>query len=955
MGGDIKNLLPFFVKQHYNMARFDYLNDYLNSNMNKFNKGGMLTQYNVGGTHEQNPNGGIPLGEDASVEQGETSVDVNQQGAPQERPTGSKYIFSDRQEWTAADVKAAGLPSMGKDKMTAAEYTTKLFEKSKGREGDLASKETLKTFTQRAQRLAESKRMAEELAVNQAMLANAQANPIAPEEPMPQEYAGMENYTEQPQEQQMFMGGNFSASEAGNLTGGASGIASTMPNAKLNFACGGYMKHRYDGGGYQEFFSNLNKNSGNAPDTVGYNYGNTVGNTTGLGGMSDTAKLGLGSGKAGLTSDPAGPGAGAYIGAATTAYDLYNTAKTGKGAPRDMATGIATGAAKGAMAGMAFGPWGAAIGGVIGGAAGGIASKAAEKDFWKQTNTAITQANSGMPNSQAWSGVASARGGYITSKPAAYAGGGLTGKDRGTGDKAYPMVSSGDFAGGDRSYPIPTRGDAIDALRLAGLHGRSDVRSKVFAKYPDLKKAFGGYTYANGGPDDPNQFNLLKNSTGYPYETQYGMKPLPLISNINAPGQMTMPAGPYTPKLPRTLMNAPLEGQESNIVKNLQDITGVPSTAQGYGTAWGAKSDKAMHEYRMKNDPDYATKTANWLKNNPGGDPVSTYTKDEITSIEYDENKEPFKLGSNWRNWSGLTREGYTPYNQSPTAIPQIDNPAYIAKQEAENAKNADFLRFVGETEGKYAADKATKDIADKKKEEDKNKPGFFDKYGTDIARAAPILSNIQARAAITDPTGTRYARLNDAYNVPQVDEARLLRDVNASYANQTRALGQMGGSQAQQRAALLGAGAQDVQRRGQAYESMANADLNRAAQEQQFKTGIAQYNAAAGDREIETYAKDIGNVETQRSKFTGEIGTQAGDVAKEQAYREMVKNLYGYDDKGNFVNKKTGEKVTAGELALLKEETAKKSTTNMNVVGGQTGTVISAMGGYIKRRKARY
>ena len=41
--------------------------------------------------------------------------------------------------------------------------------------------------------------------------------------------------------------------------------------------------------------------------------------------------------------------------------------------------------------------------------------------------------------------------------------------------------------GGGRSYPIPTKADAVDALRLAGLHGRSDVKTKVYNKYPELR------------------------------------------------------------------------------------------------------------------------------------------------------------------------------------------------------------------------------------------------------------------------------------------------------------------------------------------------------------------------------------------------------------------------------------------------------------------------------------
>lgn len=66
--------------------------------------------------------------------------------------------------------------------------------------------------------------------------------------------------------------------------------------------------------------------------------------------------------------------------------------------------------------------------------------------------------------------------------------GGLTSKDRGSSKHPYPSVSSKDFAGGGRSYPIPTKADAVDALRLAGLHGRSDVKSKVYSRYPELRK-----------------------------------------------------------------------------------------------------------------------------------------------------------------------------------------------------------------------------------------------------------------------------------------------------------------------------------------------------------------------------------------------------------------------------------------------------------------------------------
>lgn len=67
-------------------------------------------------------------------------------------------------------------------------------------------------------------------------------------------------------------------------------------------------------------------------------------------------------------------------------------------------------------------------------------------------------------------------------------GGLIRSKDYGSKSKPYPKVKAEDFAGGNRSYPIPTKADAVDALRLAGLHGRSDIRAKVYNKYPELRK-----------------------------------------------------------------------------------------------------------------------------------------------------------------------------------------------------------------------------------------------------------------------------------------------------------------------------------------------------------------------------------------------------------------------------------------------------------------------------------
>lgn len=75
-------------------------------------------------------------------------------------------------------------------------------------------------------------------------------------------------------------------------------------------------------------------------------------------------------------------------------------------------------------------------------------------------------------------------------------------KDYGSKSKPYPKVDKKDFAGKNRSYPIPTKADAVDALRLAGLHGRNDIKAKVYDKYPELRKRAkngGVYTVTSNG------------------------------------------------------------------------------------------------------------------------------------------------------------------------------------------------------------------------------------------------------------------------------------------------------------------------------------------------------------------------------------------------------------------------------------------------------------------------
>lgn len=142
-----------------------------------------------------------------------------------------------------------------------------------------------------------------------------------------------------------------------------------------------------------------------------------------------------------------------------------------------------------------------------------------------------------------------------------FADGGLSGSEdmypSGKGKtKKYPMVSKSDFARpGSRSYPIPTKADAIDALRLASLHGASDVKAKVYTKYPSLRKGEDGLTI------DYNDN--------------------PILQGVNAGYTWVNPMSQYTaPQVPTYTMNQ--NTNPTNLIPYANEMINPLSTTKNY-------------------------------------------------------------------------------------------------------------------------------------------------------------------------------------------------------------------------------------------------------------------------------------------------------------------------------------------------------------------------------------
>lgn len=195
-------------------------------------------------------------------------------------------------------------------------------------------------------------------------------------------------------------------------------------------------------------------------------------------------------------------------------------------------------------------------------------------------------------------------------------------KDYGSNKKPYPSVNKKDFAGGGRSYPIPTRADAVDALRLAGLHGRSDVKAKVYKKYPDLKKKrMGGiredYPTLAGdyyGRQEAKTIKALRNARINPQYQGRNLN-LPTLSMNNAYGNL-----PVTPSN-RTAI------ERSNAKYNTS-ATKPKTKRQSFNSAFAAARKQGLREFTW-NGKQYGTQLAGSTKPKTN---QQTTTRSSITS-----------------------------------------------------------------------------------------------------------------------------------------------------------------------------------------------------------------------------------------------------------------------------------------------------------------------------------
>ena len=217
------------------------------------------------------------------------------------------------------------------------------------------------------------------------------------------------------------------------------------------------------------------------------------------------------------------------------------------------------------------------------------------------------------------------------------------------------------------------------------------------------------------------------------------------------------------------------------------------------------------------------------------------------------------------------------------------------------------------------------------------NKTGnYLDKNGGKFLKYAPVAMNAYQLSQLKKPENKMLQRLGNKYNPQYVDEAQLQNIVRQEGNNQSAAIQQMGGSEGALRNALLASGLNKTKALSDAYIK-ANAE-NRATDDkaQAFNLEVDQFNTQTQHKESEQHEQNAAAYRNEKSKYLASIGTDLGEIGKEEVNKNQIAAALGYTVNGDYViNKKTGEKIHKDDFNKMVASSKKEDVVKKNAYGG--------------------
>jgi hypothetical protein len=178
-----------------------------------------------------------------------------------------------------------------------------------------------------------------------------------------------------------------------------------------------------------------------------------------------------------------------------------------------------------------------------------------------------------------------------------------------------------------------------------------------------------------------------------------------------------------------------------------------------------------------------------------------------------------------------------------------------------------------------------------------------FKNIANQALRLSPILSNFSQLKGMKKPNPVSYIPLRNTFKYDPVDEVRQEKLISEEGNKQLSAINQSGASQGAMRNAITSVGLNTTKARSNA--AMETEAQNRAQRLsfQQSQLGVNQHNNQLQNKAIDETRMDQGNYDTQRSKFIGQIGSDLGEIGKENTFKKQAEKMTGYSWMGDYVN----------------------------------------------------
>lgn len=213
------------------------------------------------------------------------------------------------------------------------------------------------------------------------------------------------------------------------------------------------------------------------------------------------------------------------------------------------------------------------------------------------------------------------------------------------------------------------------------------------------------------------------------------------------------------------------------------------------------------------------------------------------------------------------------------------------------------------------------------------NKGISTDKFGQ-LLRYSPILANAMQLKSLKQPQMDRPLLNDSVAQRRYVDEAGILRNADNAHNGTVRALGESGMSGGSLRNSILAAGLNRNRALGEAYAQADATNRNVDDRADAIDRDANMRNNAERARVKENYDRDLGAYLTRKSQLQSQIGTDIGNIGREETYKDLAVKATGYTWDGKYFKNKNGDRLTAEQYRLQLEAESKKST-DSKAVGG--------------------